>query len=451
MNNTSRLATSDVGFLSPNELFEYQNEKFKKMVNLVSNYHPFYKKRFEDLGIDIQNFDLTKLDLIPSTEKNDLALNYSDFKLELPAELFDPIWDIAYTSGSTSEPIPIYQTTHDFKAILLSQRRMAEIRGMHSDDRILNLFPITQYPHGAWTRANHAAATLGAYVACGMSGTPDQEFGATRSLKQVVELAVRLNPTVFWGVPSFIKKVLDELVAGGYQVPALRMIAVSGEPCTDAMKQNLVETSKLIGAKATVSNSLGASELQCGLVECEDGTGFHNPAPELFYFSVVDEVGVEVPTDKFGTLTVTHLDRRGSVLIKYLLGDQVHLSKDPCPSCGRSGGRIVAHKGRGGTLIKVKGQLLDRGVLEKTVSEYPDVRDYMIRIKKVDPSNGLSEDLLQIEVVIADGLDSSAFATAMSQHVKKAINVSPKINVVSAAELTIENVSIKTSRFKDER
>ena len=446
-----RSKPADPSFLSVEDVFELQNKNFKQMIKVVFDSHPFYRKLFTEEGLDVDTLSLSNFDLLPLTSKSDLSEHFEDFKLQLTGSSFDPLWDIAYTSGSTSAPIPIYQTSRDFRAILLAQRRMAEIRGMDSTDRILNLFPLTQYPHGAWTRANHAAATLGAYVACGMSGSPDEEFDATRSMLDVVKLAARLNPTVFWGVPSYIKKVFDRLALENLTVPDLRMIAVSGEACTDAMKSDLVALAKKVGANAVVSNSLGASELQCGLVECVDGIGFHNPAPELFYFAVVDENGCEVDEDSFGTLSVTHLDRRGTTLVKYLLGDQVKLTRSSCPACGRAGGRIVGHQGRAGSLVKIRGQLVDRGALERCIGEFSGVIDYMIRVKKVDPLDGLSEDLLNIEVATSISGNTDAFCLELAQSVKKQINVSPAIEVVELNDLSIENVSIKTTKFRDER
>jgi phenylacetate-CoA ligase len=448
---SSVVDSQDASLLSPEELFVLQNERLIKQFELVSKFHPYYRKISFELGIELDSFSLSNLDSFPVTTKSDLAGNFDNFRLELPDEYSDPLWDIAYTSGSTSKPIPIYQTSRDFKSILLAQRRMAEIRGMNSKDRILNLFPLTQYPHGAWTRANHAAATLGAYVACGMSGSSDHEFGATRNISEVAQLAARIESTVFWGVPSYVKKVLDQISKENLTVPTLRMIAVSGEACTTQMKNSLIDLALRIGADVQISNSLGASELQCGMVECKDGAGFHNPAPELFYLSVLDEKGLEVDEDTFGTLALTHLDRRGTTLIKYLLGDQVRLTRAACPECGRAGGRIIAHEGRAGSLIKVRGQLVDRAVLESCVSEFPGVSDYMIMISKENPLDGLSEDLLDIEVATTEGQQAEVFVSALIAQVKREISVSPTIRLVDVSNLHLENISIKTTKFRDER
>src|SRR5690606_33412458 len=99
-------------------------------------------------------------------------------------DISEVLWDIAYTSGSTSEPTPLYHTARDFRGILSAQVRMAEIRGMTADDKIANLYPLTQYPHGAWTRANHAAAALGAELTVALGGSVSKPYDVTRSTEE---------------------------------------------------------------------------------------------------------------------------------------------------------------------------------------------------------------------------------------------------------------------------
>ena len=62
-------------------------------------------------------------------------------------------------------------------------------------------------------------------------------------------------------------------------------------------------------------------------------------------------------------LAVTHLDRRGTVLIRFLVGDTVSLTREPCPHCGRTSERVVGPVVRGGDLVKVKGMLINAGAL----------------------------------------------------------------------------------------
>ena len=69
-----------------------------------------------------------------------------------------------------------------------------------------------------------------------------------------------------------------------------------------------------------------------------------------------------------GALAITHLHRRGTVLLRYLVGDIVTLSRTPCPLCGRAGERVVATPRRTGNLVKCRGMLVNTDVIVDTLS-----------------------------------------------------------------------------------
>ena len=75
----------------------------------------------------------------------------------------------------------------------------------------------------------------------------------------------------------------------------------------------------------------------------------------------------------------------------------------------------------------------------------------MILISKENPLDGLSEDRLNIEIATKDGEKSDDISIALAAQIKKEINVSPKITSVEIGDLHVENVSIKTTKFRDER
>ncbi|WP_433045793.1 phenylacetate--CoA ligase family protein [Dactylosporangium sp. CS-033363] len=369
------------------------------------------------------------------------------FRLEADGSPERQLWDVAYTSGSTSAPAPIYQSAYDFHAILFAQVRMAEIRGMRGDDRIANLYPLTPQPHGAWTRANHAAAVLGATVVCGMSGASPW-FDVTRRLPEVADLLVATRPTVLWGVPSYVRRVVDEVLRRGGTLPDVRMLAISGEAVTPAMAAQLAGLLAAAGAPdVVISNSLGASELQYGLVECVAGAGFHNPVPELLHLDAVDEDGLPVPPGSPGAFVMTHLGRQGTVLVRYLLGDRVEVDHGPCPHCGRLGGRVVAHHGRSGRSLKIKGQLVDTTVLESTIAAVPGVSDHRSVVRRCDPADPLSGDELVVQVAPLSGFDAARVAAA----VKLATRVTPAVEVTTADSLFPPDERMKPRRFVDER
>lgn len=436
-----RVAAIGAVYSDPDALRALQEERFAAQLERLRTRHPHYRRTLANLEVH----SLDDLPLVPPTGKADLAVAPDAYRLD-KADPSDILWDVAYTSGSTSAPTPIYQTARDFRAILDAQLRMAAIRGMRATDRIANLYPLTTQPHGAWTRANHAAAALGCELVVGLSGAPADDYAVTRRTDEIISILERTQPTVLWGVPSYLARVLEATHAAGAQLSGLRMFAVSGEPCPPALSAQLSELAIRLGSSdATVSNSFGASELQCGLVECVAGTGFHNPSPDQFYFETIDDDGAPTAKGQPGKLALTHLDRRGTAFLRYVLGDVVEYSLDPCPECGWAGGRVVAHHRREGSMVKVRGNLFDVTVLSAAVSETTGVRDHQA-VVRTSPS-GMDELVVRVIENSPGSIDTDAVKNA----VRSSIRVTPLVEVVSLFEIHGATGSLKPRRFVDER
>ena len=76
-------------------------------------------------------------------------------------------------------------------------------------------------------------------------------------------------------------------------------------------------------------------------------------------------------------LAITHLHRRGTVLLRYLVGDVVTLARAPCPHCGRDGERVVATPRRTGGLVKCRGMLVNTEVIP-TLSAMAGLGEFQI-------------------------------------------------------------------------
>jgi phenylacetate-coenzyme A ligase PaaK-like adenylate-forming protein len=266
-------------------------------------------------------------------------------------------------------------------------------------------------------------------------------------MHEVAELVVDTDPTVVWGIPSYVDRVLRQVQELGGNVPSLRMIAVSGEPCTEGRRASLIALAKAVGAKDPfVSDSLGASELQFSLVECEAGRGFHNPAPELAHVEVVDDTGRPVPDGDPGRLAYTHLDRKGTVLLRFLVGDRAVLDRSHCPSCGWLGGRLISHLGREGNLIKVRGALINIDAAHAAIAETPGVVDHRVEI---DTKDGM--DSMTATVALAPGVDEGASVEAVLEAVRRATGVRPEVAVTNKEQIWSPDQRMKPSRFIDLR
>lgn len=421
-----------------------QTERLRAQLHLLERRSPRYRAEWQRLGIDVRDVrEIEDLDLVPMTSKRDFAAEPDTFRLD--PEDGDVLWDVVYTTGSTGPPTPIYQTAHDFRAIMLSQRRMSEIRGIGMTDRIANLFPVPGHPHGSFVRVTNAAQAVGATLMTGMSGAPTENYSMTRRTAEVAEVLVAGQPTVLWGIGSYLRRLLEHLVSAGDRLTAVRMVICSGEGVSDAAEADILDLlSRLGSAGAIISRGFGASELACALVPCEPGASLHNPAPELNLIQAVDDDGRVVPAGTPGRLCLTHLDRRGTALVRYQLGDIVTLDDQPCPRCGSAGGSLVKHHGRADGLVKVRGNLIDPQRLAAAVEAVPGVRDHRAVLYTGDST---TPDELVVDVAASAGVDEAVLATRVSEEVRATIGVRATVRARPPAEVAIAESEIKQRRL----
>jgi len=389
----------------PKEIQSYQENLLRQNLLRISSQHPTYSQIISKNGIDISRIKTFRdLDaMFPVTSKEDFITSPLEYVLKPdsinPKDYLN--WDVTYTAGTSGEPAPVFQTTYDFKGVLFAHKRMAKLRGMDSKDKIFNLYPLAPYPHGGWIRPSQAAAVIGASVVVGMSGSTTSAYPIIRRFDEVVELVASSNPSVLWGVPSYVLKVLRELDLKSLTVPNLRLLNVSGEPCGPKLREHLANVAaRLTKNEVGISDSLGATELQFSLVQCPGGTAFHNPVPEIARLSVIDENGVESPDGQPGKLMVTHINRRGTVLVRYLLGDVAIMDFSPCQHCGWTGGSIAKHLGREGKFLKVRGQMVN----SESIIDWLHSQEFILDYKVIISNNSVTNlDDITVELVTKDG------------------------------------------------
>ena len=193
------------------EVEQFQSERLRDMLDLCARGHDYYRRVWAEQDIDIGSIDsLEALQRLPLTPKTAMMQAPEDFRLrvaDLPLEE-RILWEVLYTTGTSAEPTPVYNTTHDYHAYLFQSRRVAEIAGIRSDDVIANLFPLTAAPMGAFVRSATNAYAAGARIFAALPGAKLGSFDVQRSLESAVQAIAERRATLLWGVPSFIRRVL---------------------------------------------------------------------------------------------------------------------------------------------------------------------------------------------------------------------------------------------------
>lgn len=414
-----------------------QEAHFAEMRELLAARHPYYRPLFQKTAIA----GLADIARLPVTRKEDFMRQPERFVLEnagLPDEM-RVVWDVMHTTGSTTgKPAPFVSTAFDFYRILELHRNMLRLRGVQPDDVIANLFPLTKHPHGAFIRTLHAAAAMNLRVVSALPGDPSPYFTLGKRTDEVVRIVERSRATILWGVPSYVRRVLTRAEELGADFGSLRLAFVTGEGVSQAARTELTEAMRRRGRPdAWVSVSYGSTETQGGLVECAPGSGYHNPAPDQFFIEVVDPAShAPLPDGEAGLVLLTHLRRRGTVLVRYALGDLSTLTHERCPHCGAWTDRLVSTPRRADALLKIKGTLVNPALMVEAAEKLLGGREFQFVVT----------DELTLNVA---GAESADLARCLAAAVKSEVGVTPKVSFV--AQIAQAGDAWKLRRVVDQR
>ena len=438
------------------DLDALREARLRRTLAAVAAAHPFYRARFRALGItpsDVQSLD--DLERLPPTLKQDYITDPEAFRLcpdGLPGDCSTEervLWDIAYTTGTTSgKPSPFYNTAHDAYAIWDQARRCNEAEGLIASDRVANLYPLAGFPTGAFLSVIRSTMIAGLPVVHGLTGAAHSDFKVRNSLGEALDIVERFRPTVLWGVPSFVRRFLDEAVRKRADFSGVRLVLTSGEPVPPALRAEVKDALARIGAAGVQIRARYAfTEMQGGFVQCAEHAEGQNVTPDLYYLETVDaDTGRRLPDGEPGMLAITHLHRRGTVMLRYLVGDVVMLSRAPCPHCGRIGERVVATPRRTGNLVKCRGMLVNTDLVADTVSALPSVSEFQIIFRREEKVGAMDEMVLRIE----HGEDAALREVAIAR-VRDAVSLRPEVEFVARGALYDHEQSIKTKRVVDLR
>jgi phenylacetate-coenzyme A ligase PaaK-like adenylate-forming protein len=289
-------------------------------------------------------------------------------------------------------------------------------------------------------------------VVHGLTGSAHSEFKVRNSLAEALDKVLALKPTVLWGVPSFIRRFLDEAARRGADLSDVRLVLTSGEPMPQALRAEFREQLARMGAASVgIRARYAFTEMQGGLVQCADDAQAQNVCPDLYYLETVDpDSGRRLPDGESGMLAITHLHRRGTVQLRYLVGDVVALSREPCPHCGRAGERVVATPRRTGNLVKCRGMLVNTDVVLDTVSAMRDVGECQIVFAREDRPGAMDRMVIRVERA-PDMALAEEIAEEIAKRVRAAVSLRPEVEFVARGALYDHEQSIKTRRVLDLR
>ena len=463
MLETPTSTQTDLLYCSKEEIRALQDQRFRHQIALCFKAHPYYQEMFSRLKLRPDDFQsIADVQKLPITTKQDYMRNPMAFRLTalpefLPQERI--LWDVSYTTGTTAGiPTPFFNTTHDYFATLEQLKRLAAIVGITGQDSVINLFPLTPVPHIGFLRIRDCATVVGAPVVSTLTGMPYPAYPVHRRLDEAVRMVEQHKGTVLSGIVSYVRRVIMRAEELGADFSHVRLVLVLGEPCPRGMRGDMRQRLARLGAGGAsqhdlvINNGLGFTEMQGTTGECVELGGSHHPAPDQCCFEVLDEQShVPLPDGKPGLFTVTHLDRRGTVLLRYVVGDLNAISHEVCPHCGRQGPRIVTNTVRTAELVKLKGTLVNPDVIKEAIATIEGVEEYQIVFTKEQADDPYSSDKLLVRVAAQPG-EQERISRALAARVTEAAEMRPAIEFVgSMSEIFDPSQALKSTRVVDLR
>lgn len=397
-----------------------QSASLIKMVYNCYNNVPFYKKKFDEIGLKPQDIksiqDITKL---PFTVKQDLRDNYPFGLFAVPK---DKLVRVHASSGTTGKQTVVGYTKRDIEIWSEGTARAIVAAGGKKEDYIH-----ISYGYGLFTGGlglHYGAEKLGATAIPVSSGNTNRQI-------QILE---DFGSDIICCTPSyamFIGETLREKGIDPKELP-LRAGIFGAEAWSENMRK---EIEKSLDIKAY--DIYGLSEIAGPGVayECSEQSGMHI-CEDFFYPEIVDPDTLEpLPDGTFGELVFTCIGKEALPLIRYRTRDISAITREKC-SCGRTLIKMHKPKGRSDDMLIIRGVNVFPSQVEHVILSLGMKPNYQIIVDRI---NNL--DVMTVRIEMSDKMFSDSVKgieeveRRISSSMQTTLGVSAKINLVEPHSL----------------
>ncbi|MCL2102474.1 MAG: phenylacetate--CoA ligase [Syntrophorhabdaceae bacterium] len=417
------------------ELEQLQLERLQATLNRVYAQVPFYRKKFDEMGIlpeDITSVsDIVRL---PFTAKADLRDNYPYGLFAMPLR---EVVRIHASSGASGTNTVVGYTRNDLKHWSNLVARVITAAGATKDDVIQIAFG-----YGLFTGAfglHQGAERIGASVIPASSGNTARQIQIMKDFKT----------TVLVGTPSYAMLISETMREKGIPISALSLKygLFGSEPWSEAMRK---EIESRLGIIAT--DNYGLSDvIGPGISgECLERNGLHFNE-DHFLVEVVDpETLVPAAEGEEGELVITSLTKEAFPMIRYRTRDRIRILKGDCP-CGRTGRRMSRVLGRTDDMIIIRGVSVYPIQIENVLAEIEGMQpEYQI---VVDRKGAMDEATVLVEAGESIFFDQMKHQKDMVDQIKSRIahEIGVSVEVKLVEKKTLKLFEGKARRVIDNR
>ena len=394
------------------EMRALQLERLKKIVKCAYDRVPFYKNKFDAIGLkpeDIQTLEDIKK--IPYTTKADLRDNYPYGLLAVP---MDDIVRVHASSGTSGKPTVVAYTKNDLDMWSDCVARLIVAAGGRKSDVVqisfgYGLFTGALGLHQGWEK-------VGASVIPASSGNTERQVMIMKDLG-----ATALVATPSYGL--YISEVMERMGLKKEDFK-LRIGLFGSEASSPEMHQELQNK---LGVFPT--DNYGLSEIIGPGVsgECEFKCGMHINE-DHFYPEIVDRDTLEPLQDgEWGELVITTLTKEGLPMLRYRTKDITRLITDKC-KCGRTTVRMDRIQGRSDDMLIIRGVNVFPSQIEGVLMSIPEIGgNYEIVVERIGHLDKLT---INVEVKDFALLDNYSKLEDLVKKVRQKLKVVLQIDAV---------------------
>ncbi len=397
-----------------------QNERLKKIVNSAYQNIPFYKKKFDEIGLKPQDINsIDDISKLPFTNKTDLRDNYP---FGLLAVGRDKLARIHASSGTTGKATVVAYTKNDIEIWSRSTARALAAAGAVKGDIVH-----VAYGYGLFTGGlglHYGAEYFGAVALPVSSGNTQRQ----------VQLLQDFGSNIIACTPSYALYIAETLRDAGIDPKTLPLRAgiFGAEPWTDNMRK---EIERMLDIKAY--DIYGLSEISGPGVafDCECQNGLH-VNEDYFYPEIIDpDTGKVLGDGEQGELVFTCIGKEALPLIRYRTKDIASLTHEKC-ACGRTLVKMTKPRGRSDDMLIIRGINVFPSQVEHVLTENGIAPNYQI---VVDRKNNL--DIMEVKVELASATDFDsvkqleATAKMLENALQSTLNIHAKVTPVEPMSL----------------
>ncbi|MCL4476756.1 MAG: phenylacetate--CoA ligase [Nitrospirae bacterium] len=417
------------------ELEQLQLERLQSTLHRVYLNVPFYRKKFDELEIDPDDFtSLKDLRKLPFTTKDDLRENYPYGLFAVPLR---EVVRIHASSGTTGMSTVVGYTKNDIKTWSNLVARILTAGGITKDDVVQIAFGYGLFTGGFGL--HYGAERIGASVIPISSG----------NTRRQVKIMQDFKTTALICTPSYALLIADTIQEMGININSLSLKygLFGAEPWSEGMRQEIQERLKIMA-----TDNYGLSEVMGPGVagECLERNGLHINE-DHFLVEVVDPNTLEpVAPGGIGELVITTLTKEAFPIVRFRTRDLTRLMPEQC-ACGRKLMRMSRVMGRTDDMLIIRGVNVFPSQIEAVLFDIEGTEPHYQII--VERKGALDDVTVLVEVSEAIFFDEmkkqSELVGLIGRRLSSELGISVDVKLVE--KKTLERFEGKAKRVIDKR